>query len=344
MGIGISLLLFIAVLCVVMLNVPHADALTRSDIYNTKQTIKTIQNTISSLEDSITTQRDTILTLEIELVPLIDKERTAREWDKLNDTAATRNELTIAQSNVDAKQNSLDIANKTLQNLINSKLANKSKLINFEDQLSSDQRMIKNQKDEHLNGLTKVIGIDISKTCKTMVINNYSSTCPSFEDLIGLDTSKKESGEFGAINGYYQRGKPLLHNDERLYDFESEFGIIIDPSGTMKNKIKMITIEISLDNYMIRGDFKKDDNSRTINHLRYVDNCKNATITSQNWESILPDTIHYLRTNCEVTGIDTVEVIHDDVTIIPIDETRYWQDKLWLAETKLNCKGLCFEY
>ena len=58
-------------------------------------------------------------------------------------------------------------------------------------------------------------GISYDNTCKTMIKNNITSNCPTYEDIITLypDTSiKGVSGEFGYRDGIYQRLPTKLTN------------------------------------------------------------------------------------------------------------------------------------
>src|SRR3990172_7744127 len=63
-------------------------------------------------------------------------------------------------------------------------------------------------------------GISYDNTCKTMLKNNLTTTCPTYEDIITLfpDTSNKfVSGDFGYYNGLYQRLPTKLHNSFEYY-------------------------------------------------------------------------------------------------------------------------------
>src|SRR3972149_5451488 len=63
-------------------------------------------------------------------------------------------------------------------------------------------------------------GIGYDNTCKTLIKNNISSNCPSYEDIITLfpDTSNQDvSGKFSYYNGIYQRGPAKLLNSFEYY-------------------------------------------------------------------------------------------------------------------------------
>jgi hypothetical protein len=58
-------------------------------------------------------------------------------------------------------------------------------------------------------------GIVLDNTCKTILRNNVTSNCPTYEDVITVfpDTSIQDvSGRFDYFDGIYQRGPEKLHN------------------------------------------------------------------------------------------------------------------------------------
>lgn len=325
--------------------IPHdAHAVTRSEIYHLEKNINEIRDKIKSYENSIITWKKNIQIYEVSLDEFIEAERIAREWDRFTDTQGSRDALRVAHQNVITAENRLNDAKKEFNRILDLKNTLFVTIQSLEKKLSNDEKILKDNSQTNLAGLTKVIGIELSKTCQIMIINNFPTDCPTYQDLQDLDTSRVESGVFGYHDGFYQRGQPLVKNDHRLYDFEKEFVIVVNPSGNLASRIKMITIENSLDNYFLPYDFVKKDHTRTVNHDRYVDSCKNAVISASEWKGLLPDTIHYLRTGCTVTGYDSVEKITDPITNIDITTSPFYQYTLWLDDTKQKCKGLCKQY
>ncbi|QDI74069.1 hypothetical protein [Nitrosopumilus spindle-shaped virus] len=201
-------------------------------------------------------------------------------------------------------------------------------------------------------GLSKSIGIALSKTCETMVKNNFSSNCPTYEELVQLDSSNQYiSGYFVYDdNGFYHRENPKLNNHYRFYDFEKEWNIFVDPPGDMRDRMRMIYLENNFDLYKISGVSysKSDDQIRTYGIDRYIHSCYYATIGSEKWLELLPDTIRYVRSGCDESHTkfkDTIE-IKDELVEHDITTSRAYQHNQWLQQVKDNCTkeyGVCNE-
>lgn len=188
------------------------------------------------------------------------------------------------------------------------------------------------------------VGIILSKTCITLV-KAGKDTCPSYRDLATLDNSVPEySGAFKETDGFYHRVPPKYPNTMGFYQYDPTFRIFVDPPKTAK--MPLITIEAQLQEYHIEGQFKineikdyslKDSKAtksvRSYSHTRYVDpTCSYATITSENWQKILPDTIHFMRNNCDpnqtqilTLGSDIKRLTTHDITTT----AKYKLEKLY---------------
>ena len=152
------------------------------------------------------------------------------------------------------------------------------------------------------------IGITIEKTLIISGKMHYS-------DISYLDNSPKTIGNLG-IDG--RVSTPKQDNPEWLR-FQN-FTIVVDPPGNIANRIKMIHIVSNLDAYMTpdqmtvkenntRGikEYKATQSVRLYSHTRSVDShCTKSTITYKNWQTVLPDTIQYMKSGCTDTKIDTV--------------------------------------
>ena len=172
-----------------------------------------------------------------------------------------------------------------------------------------------------------------------MLKNNITTACPTYAGLLALnlDSSKKESGIFSFFNGYYHRGSPLLKNDDKLYDLNS-YNIIIDPSPVMTKRIKTITIQPSLNNFLLDDGSIKINNTRIIHKDRYVDNCSHATISAVTWINTLSDTINYLRNGCVGTLLNSVDNFTDSTTVTDITTSAKWKHDQWIKEAKEKYK------
>src|SRR3990167_8389804 len=100
-------------------------------------------------------------------------------------------------------------------------------------------------------------GISYDNTCKTMIKNNVTSNCPTYEDIITLfpDTSNQDvSGKFGYYNGIYQRGPTKFHDSFEYYRFGDRPILFVDPPVETKSRVKLIEIKANLDQYLLRGE------------------------------------------------------------------------------------------
>ena len=252
-------------------------------------------------------------------------------------------------------------------------LTMKSNLIKELKQLESDLSDTKEQlritEFNENSKLTKLIGVQISNSCKTMIINGFNTTCPNYEDLIKYDNSNTEvSGEFVTdSNGFFHRAEPDYEKSWRWYDYDDELRVIVDPPNGMLSKIKMITINPNLDTYQVTGDrtqhaeyeivdgelyltygnttqikqieIREETQSfaRILYHDRYVDSCRTAEINSSKWEMLLTDTIDYLRNHCQEKGFEEREIIEHRKTEIPIMDSPNYQYFQWIEQVKQNC-------
>jgi hypothetical protein len=104
----------------------------------------------------------------------------------------------------------------------------------------------------------------------------------------------------------------------------------------------MITIENNFQTYFVPDiDNKLHNNTRTYHELRWTEGCHNAQISVINWTSILPDTIHYLRTGCTVTGFDEMKFENRTDSEWNPEDSPGWHYRNWVEEMKKLCLGLC---
>ena len=187
----------------------------------------------------------------------------------------------------------------------------------------------------------KLIGVKLSQNCITLAKLN-SNTCPTYEDLLTLDSSNKEiSGDFSMYDDYFHREPSKFTNSHQFYDTEDTIRIIVDPHQEISSRIKMITIEPNIGYYTDAYDRKLDDGLRTLSKDRIIDNCYNATISADNWRMLLPDTIFTFRNGC--TSADITDQIKFTMphTVIDKSTSPNVQYQEWLKETKNACTAKC---
>lgn len=341
MGIGVLLIIPIVL---AVLDTQYADALERSDIDNFKAQTKEKEKQIASLDVKISEQKITIQNRENISDQKKEQLRDAKDimgksWDALlavnNIEKEYQNSLKSVQ---DAKDYLLTLLNEKSQLVLALKLAD-SELIKMDRELKTQ-----NIKKFDVTKITKLVGIQLSNSCINLIKNNLPNDCPTYETLQQLDTSLETSGKFGFKDGYYQRLAPQYINSWRLYDHDTTPRLIVDPPPGMAERMRMITINPNFSVYFTEEDQKLDNGIRTWHEGRYIDNCKQAFISSTDWLKVLPDTVAMLHNNCTHTSLEEIKQENMPFTDLPLGETRYWKDKVWLEESKERCKGLCFEY
>ena len=146
------------------------------------------------------------------------------------------------------------------------------------------------------------VGITLSKTCLTMIKNNITTPCPTYEEIMTLfpdNTNQNISGKFVYKDGYLQRGNTNYINHYKFYTYQP-VTLWIDPPGDITGRIATITIEPSLPEYLIQESKKLIDNTIIVAHSRYVDPlCYRSTITAQDWVYLTGDTIQLMLHNCD---------------------------------------------
>jgi hypothetical protein len=188
-------------------------------------------------------------------------------------------------------------------------------------------------------------GISLSNTCITMLTNNITTNCPTYDEIMMLfpdTTNRNMVGEFENINGITQRGKPNLKNPIEFYRYSTENILWIDPPGDVRNKIKMIYIEASLPEYKIGANSTKmDDYNISFGKDRYINpNCSESKITAKDWVYLTGDTINVLKHKCDLSvsafsGIVTMNFAksYQDIST----SFKYIHDK-WVKESLIACK------
>ena len=184
-------------------------------------------------------------------------------------------------------------------------------------------------------------GIYLDNTCLTMIKNNISSNCPTYEDIITLfpDTSiKYVSGDFGYADGIYQRLPTKWINSFEYYRFLDPNFIFIDPPVGTKDQIHLIEIKANLDEYLLRGKTKSynaANHTLTVGHGRYVDSCRVAYVDSSQWTYLVGDTLHYMSKGCaaDSTTFDSKRITHlgkvkHDITTSYKYKLEQWQKKM----------------
>lgn len=333
----------IFIFLVFIMLVPSAYGVTRSEIDDFKKQNMQKEKDILSLDTKISEQKITIQSRENLSDQKREELRNARDvmgesWDALLAVNEIEKQYQDSLKSIqDAKDYLITLLNEKSKLVLDLKLAN-SELIKMDKELVSQKEKF------DITKITKLVGIQLSNSCINLIKNNLPNDCPTYETLQQLDTSLEASGKFEFKDGYYHRQSSQYVNSWRLYDHDPTPRLIVDPPSGMNDRIKMITINPNFSVYFTATDLKLDEGIRTWHEGRYIDNCKQAFISSTDWEKILPDTIATLHNNCAHTSLEELKQETMPFTDLPLDQTRWYKDKIWLEESIKKCKGLCFEY
>jgi len=335
--VGFFPLLIIPFLLIMVL-IPDVYAITRGEIDGLETQIKTIQNNIDMIDVTIQTQRDTITVNEKNVD---EKKELLRDVkDKIGESWDSLKFIEEAEKNLISGNNILKESKDKLITLLNEKSVFVKIIQQLNEKLDTDRIKLRIESRYDYSNLVKLIGVQLSKNCITMITNDIPNNCPDPKDLMQLDSSNlKFSGEFDG-NGF--RNPKKYQNSWRIYDNDDTIRIIVDPPLGMNDRIKMITIESSLNVYFKQADFKLDNNIRTWHEGVYIDKCDNGIISSENWKTVLPMVILELREGC-VNGLVKAKSERMPFTELDISKTAYWQAKEKLEADKIRCKTLCFE-
>lgn len=324
---------------ILLIPLMDAHALTRTEIDSIDS--KILQNTqkIKDLDLEIEQQNKSIDSKEIEIE---NKKTELREFKEIaTGSLDDQNKLADLENQLNRLERDLRNEKTKLQNLLNEKsdLIVENKSLN--DRLEFEPIEQKAYTPFKFKGLYGSVGIANSDLCITMLINNFTSNCPSYDELLSLnlDTSDMtRSGEFKTIDGITQREKPQIENHFRIYDF-NDFNIFVDPPSNMRNRIKMITIEENFDTYLMPQDFKKINDTRTIHKDRWIDSrCSVATLNAETWLETIADTIYFMRNDCKgKTTLQTIYNITDTKTEFSIADSSKYKHEEFLNKVKEDC-------
>lgn len=214
------------------------------------------------------------------------------------------------------------------------------------------------------------VGVVLSETCLIMLKNQMETTCPRYNDLVQLDNSiTSVSGGFSVDeNGLMFRDDAQMKNSWRLYDYDDQFRIFVDPPQGHAERLRLITIHPNFDTYIdpvtssvpdTWGYVKNERFSylqnktittetfqiiepahRILYHDRFVDkNCRTSTVNAENWKMLVPDTVFYMINDCSETKttINHIEKIYYNKTDFDATETRQYQHESWLEHISEFC-------
>ncbi len=203
--------------------------------------------------------------------------------------------------------------------------------------------IIKFDRDYVLPARDLDFGIQISKTCYNIhryAPENSTTNCPTYESIMAIfpDTSNQDvSGAFVYKHNMLQRERAPMEKSYNYYAFKNQTFLFIDPDLQTSKNLGMIVIESQLKQYPV--NFKVENNTRVVGEGRYIDNCRNAVITAENWIFLLGDTIEYLRHDCHptYTMFNETKLIYTKYAKHDITTSNKWLHDQFLEWVKENC-------
>ena len=359
----IALSAFLGVMYV-LFSMPQADAITRAEFDDLKDQEQAAEDKLKEYEIQLEDQRKLIKEHEGVIGALkADRDKVSKlsDWESLRLKSIFNDAVNNATKTMSEYRNGLgDI------------ITLRSDAIRL---LKSINLNVTFDKPTDLSHLTTKIGVSLSKSCEIMVKNNFDNNCPTYKQLIQLDSSNTDiSGKFTTdSDGFFHRGDEPVQDSYRYYWNDEQIRIFVDPPGDMASRIKMIYIQPNFDVYKIKNDLTINDTFEIIQgnktltagnqtklitfdvrnqtsdfsivqyHDRFIERCNQATINANNWLFLLPDTIHLMRNDCDrsFTQFEEREIITPEKSIIDVTTSPNW---LYLQAQKEIEEFCIFKY
>jgi|APSaa5957512535_1039671.scaffolds.fasta_scaffold04504_22 hypothetical protein len=369
-GIVAAIVVILTLFILQSLGYQYAFAVTRDEVDNLESKINEIEDKIESLDIDIDNQKQVINDKDKVIRDSREELRKVKaeangSWEKIKQV----NEYEVKYSDA---QKEYQEARTELLRLLSEKSDNIKSLKELNKQLINDRDTLKKQSKADLSNLVKKIGIINSNSINVMHQNNVTNPYLTYKQMITLDSSDtSKSGKFTTDdNGFFHRGSPQVENDCRVYDTDTELRIFVDPSAYCQSRIKIIELRPHFDNYFDKADMAQkqefelievmvnstfgnvtqtkaiqvlnqtQEYARVIYHDRYVDkSCSHAVINADKALILLPDTIHFMRNNCDdgFTAYITKEIIPINATFIDITQSQKYKDDKRLEFIKTFC-------
>lgn len=327
------MLVYLLAVSILILLIPTVFADVRDDINSAKAEIKKLTDSIPILDSDIISQKNVIAGLERDVD--IYKEREKDKRQRIGDSWLSFTEHEQALKDLTDAQTRLKDANVKLQATINSR----NQIISDINTLEGKLKELREAPEPRAKNIG-YFGIVLDNTCLTMIRNNITSDCPTYEDIITLfpDTSNRVvTGDFKYHNGIYQRTPTKLSDSFEFYRGFSDSLIFVDPPHDYFKSIRLVEIKANLDAYKLPNAeaYNATANTLKVGYGRYVDSCRLAYIDSGQWSYLLGDTISYLSSGCQSNSttfdsvrIQTLQKTEHDITTSYKYKLAQWQNEM----------------
>ena len=313
-----------------MLLIPNADGGNiRDEIAQYKKTIDTLEQDIKDYNKDVLKQRDIIKKNQkaygvAEANEKFTRENKGKSWPVEKDHMDS---IIILEE----KKKTLEKSEEKLQDIFNGRNDVYVEIERLEDLIV---RLDKSKKIKSAPGPLGLVGITLDNTCKLFIKNNFSSNCPSFEFL-----------------GMLYPGSSCEYVNHSCIDYYRQMGgnhIFIDPPASVADRIKMIEIRHTFNEFHIQDERGYNNTAHTINYQigRYMDGCKTAYIGADSWLRYTGDSIYLLLNACDpaYTYLGGFRSVSINQTEHDIASSYKWQLDEWIKESLVKCREKCFEY
>lgn len=190
--------------------------------------------------------------------------------------------------------------------------------------------------------------ITLSDACiASLKINSTVTNCPSYADILTVfpdQSLHKISGGFVFSDNYLHREPSGYKNQYRYYDyFPLESRLWVDPPHDVLRYSKNIVIAASSFEYKLIGKMRTDTTGKNevyIGHNRYINkSCSDAIITSENWISLLGDTLVLMQHDCDpaFTNFDERKLVQWQRNYHDITTSYKYKFDMWQKESIAKC-------
>lgn len=325
-------------LLLILIPVINAEALSRSDIDVLDSELASLKQRNIEIDSLLQAQRETIS----QKIILVDQAREDTRNAEAGESWESLRNLDAIKKKYEDSKISLSDARKHLTSLLNDKNNNIKRINQIENEIPQIENTLKRMVPFDQSSIVKLIGIEYSKTC-IILIQNGNTDCPPLNTIQQLDSSNQEISGMLVSDPVKCREKSKYDESYKWYQFDSQPRIIVCPHDDMAQRIKMIIIVNNLDTYLTNSQMKKIGDQREVSKYRFVDaNCKNAVIGANTWKETLPDTIQFMRYNCDekFTNYQTIFTIDDPVTEQNIATSFKYKHDTWEETVKESHKEL----
>jgi len=135
----------------------------------------------------------------------------------------------------------------------------------------------------------EIISISLDKSCLTLLENNMSSSCPTYDEIKGVFANT-----------------PCGYKGDACLKYFSQVGIkngyVINPDFSVFERVKNVVIRANFDEFKMPGSgggYNNTSHSLTFGLGRFVDKCHAAYVDAKLWLTLTGDSIWYLNNNCQ---------------------------------------------